>query len=74
MCVQWCPESALSLKGKTTDKIVTGDIGCYTLGFMALGNKAFRDGADYFISKGDDACMENILAQVEGAMARGPRN
>jgi len=34
VCVQWCPESALSLKGKTTDKIVTGDIGCYTLGFM----------------------------------------
>jgi TPP-dependent indolepyruvate ferredoxin oxidoreductase alpha subunit len=33
-CVKWCPESALSLKGKTTDKIVTGDIGCYTLGFM----------------------------------------
>ena len=33
-CVQWCPESALSLKGKTTDKIVTGDIGCYTLGFL----------------------------------------
>lgn len=33
-CVQWCPEGALSLKGKTTDKIVTGDIGCYTLGFM----------------------------------------
>ena len=35
VCVQWCPESALSLKGKTKDKIVTGDIGCYTLGFMA---------------------------------------
>ncbi len=34
VCVEWCPESALSLKGKTTDKIVTGDIGCYTLGFM----------------------------------------
>jgi TPP-dependent indolepyruvate ferredoxin oxidoreductase alpha subunit len=34
VCVKWCPESALSLKGKTTDKIVTGDIGCYTLGFM----------------------------------------
>ena len=34
VCVQWCPESALSLKGKTTDKIVTGDIGCYTLGLM----------------------------------------
>ncbi len=34
VCVQWCPEGALSLKGKTKDKIVTGDIGCYTLGFM----------------------------------------
>ena len=37
-CVQWCPESALSLKGSSTDKIVTGDIGCYTLGFMAPVN------------------------------------
>jgi TPP-dependent indolepyruvate ferredoxin oxidoreductase alpha subunit len=35
VCVQWCPESALSLKGSSKDKIVTGDIGCYTLGFMA---------------------------------------
>lgn len=34
VCVQWCPESALSLKGRNKDKIVTGDIGCYTLGFM----------------------------------------
>ena len=38
VCVQWCPERALSLKGKTTDKIVTGDIGCYTLGFMSPVN------------------------------------
>ncbi len=37
-CVQWCPERALTLKGKTTDKIVTGDIGCYTLGFLAPVN------------------------------------
>ena len=37
-CVQWCPESALGLKGKRTDKIVTGDIGCYTLGFMSPVN------------------------------------
>jgi len=37
-CIQWCPEGALSLKGKTTDKIVTGDIGCYTLGFLAPVN------------------------------------
>jgi TPP-dependent indolepyruvate ferredoxin oxidoreductase alpha subunit len=33
-CIQWCPESALSFEGKTTDKIVTGDIGCYTLGCL----------------------------------------
>jgi TPP-dependent indolepyruvate ferredoxin oxidoreductase alpha subunit len=33
-CVQFCPEGALSLSGKTTDKIVTGDIGCYTLGVL----------------------------------------
>jgi indolepyruvate ferredoxin oxidoreductase alpha subunit len=33
-CVQWCPEGALSYRGKTTDKIVTGDIGCYTLGCL----------------------------------------
>jgi TPP-dependent indolepyruvate ferredoxin oxidoreductase alpha subunit len=37
-CVQWCPEGALSFQGKTTDKIVTGDIGCYTLGFLAPVN------------------------------------
>jgi TPP-dependent indolepyruvate ferredoxin oxidoreductase alpha subunit len=37
-CIQWCPESALSLKGSSEDKIVTGDIGCYTLGFMAPVN------------------------------------
>jgi len=35
--------------------------------------QAFRNGADYFLSKGDDSCMEGILAQVEGAMAREPR-
>ena len=32
--------------------------------------QAFRSGADYFLSKGDDSCMEDILARVEGAMAR----
>ena len=36
--------------------------------------RAFRNGADHFISKTDDACMENILARVEGAMATGPGN
>jgi TPP-dependent indolepyruvate ferredoxin oxidoreductase alpha subunit len=33
-CVQFCPDGALCLSGKTTDKIVTGDIGCYTLGVL----------------------------------------
>ncbi len=33
-CIPACPESALSLTGKSDDKIVTGDIGCYTLGVL----------------------------------------
>ncbi len=33
-CIPACPESALSLTGKSSDKIVTGDIGCYTLGVL----------------------------------------
>jgi TPP-dependent indolepyruvate ferredoxin oxidoreductase alpha subunit len=33
-CIPACPESALSLKPKSDDKIVTGDIGCYTLGVL----------------------------------------
>jgi TPP-dependent indolepyruvate ferredoxin oxidoreductase alpha subunit len=33
-CIPACPESALTFAGKTTDKIVTGDIGCYTLGVL----------------------------------------
>lgn len=32
--------------------------------------QAFRNGADCFIAKGDDSCIEDILARVEGAMAR----
>jgi TPP-dependent indolepyruvate ferredoxin oxidoreductase alpha subunit len=33
-CVLACPEGALNFSGKTDDKIVTGDIGCYTLGVL----------------------------------------
>ena len=33
-CIPICTESALSLTGKSDDKIVTGDIGCYTLGVL----------------------------------------
>jgi two-component system response regulator YesN len=31
--------------------------------------EAFRNGADCFLSKGDDSCIEDILARVEGTMA-----
>jgi TPP-dependent indolepyruvate ferredoxin oxidoreductase alpha subunit len=34
-CVEACPEGALNFTGRTNDKIVTGDIGCYTLGFLS---------------------------------------
>jgi TPP-dependent indolepyruvate ferredoxin oxidoreductase alpha subunit len=33
-CIPLCPENALNLTGKSDDKIVTGDIGCYTLGVL----------------------------------------
>jgi TPP-dependent indolepyruvate ferredoxin oxidoreductase alpha subunit len=33
-CIPFCPEGALSLSGASNDKIVTGDIGCYTLGVL----------------------------------------
>ena len=33
-CVKTCPKHALTLIGQTKDKIVTGDIGCYTLGVL----------------------------------------
>jgi TPP-dependent indolepyruvate ferredoxin oxidoreductase alpha subunit len=33
-CIDACPESALSLTGRSSDKVVTGDIGCYTLGAL----------------------------------------
>ena len=32
--------------------------------------QAFQNGADYFISKDDDFCMENILARVDVALSR----
>ena len=36
--------------------------------------QAFRNGADCFLSKGDDSCMEDVLARVEGAMAKKPHH
>jgi two-component system response regulator YesN len=32
--------------------------------------QAFHNGADYFLSKGDDCCLENILARVDLALTR----
>ncbi|MCL2643392.1 MAG: thiamine pyrophosphate-dependent enzyme [Candidatus Bathyarchaeota archaeon] len=34
VCVTSCPKHALTLVGRSNDKIVTGDIGCYTLGAL----------------------------------------
>ena len=36
--------------------------------------QSFRDGADYFISKGDDSCLEKILELVECTMTRRARH
>lgn len=33
-CIEACPEAALTFRGRSSDKIVTGDIGCYTLGLL----------------------------------------
>jgi TPP-dependent indolepyruvate ferredoxin oxidoreductase alpha subunit len=33
-CVEFCPESALTFSGNSNDKVVAGDIGCYTLGCL----------------------------------------
>jgi two-component system response regulator DegU len=36
--------------------------------------QAFRNGADCFLSKADDSCIEDILARIEGAMDRQKRH
>jgi CheY-like chemotaxis protein len=36
--------------------------------------EAFRNGADCFLSKGDESCIEDILARIEGTMARKLRH
>jgi TPP-dependent indolepyruvate ferredoxin oxidoreductase alpha subunit len=33
-CILECPDSALSFAGRSNDKVVAGDIGCYTLGVL----------------------------------------
>lgn len=39
-------------------------------GLPEYRQQAFRNGADYFLSKEDDFCMENILTRVDVALAR----
>ena len=36
--------------------------------------QAFRNGADYFLSKEDDFCTDNILTRVDVALARVSRH
>ena len=43
-------------------------------GLPEYRQQAFRNGADCFLSKGDDFCVEDILARVEGAMSRRPHH
>ena len=43
-------------------------------GLPEYRQQAFRNGADCFLSKGDDTCMDDILARVEGEMAKGSRH
>ena len=43
-------------------------------GLPEYRQQAFRNGADCFLSKGDDSCMKDVLARVEGTMARKPRH
>jgi CheY-like chemotaxis protein len=43
-------------------------------GLQEYRQQAFRNGADYFLSKGDDFCMEDILFRVEAVLARQPRH
>ena len=43
-------------------------------GLPEYREQAFRNGADYFLSKDDDFCMENILTRVDVALARVSRH
>ena len=43
-------------------------------GLSECRQQAFQNGADYFLSKEDDFCMENILTRVDVALARVSRH
>ena len=73
MDIQLPGESGLDITKEI--KLVYEDIVIVILtsyGLPEYRQQAFRNGADCFLSKGDDSCMEDILARVEGTMARRP--
>ena len=73
MDIQLPGESGLEVTRKI--KRVYSNIVIVILSSYALSEcrqQAFRNGADCFLSKGDDSCMEDILARVEEAMVRKP--
>jgi two-component system response regulator MprA len=76
MDVQLPGESGLEITKKI--KLVYDDIVIVILTIHDLPEyrqEAFRNGADCFLSKGDNFFMEDMLARVEGVMAReGPRH
>ena len=71
MDVQLPGENGLEITKKI--KLVYDDIVIVILTMHDLPEyrqEAFRNGADCFLSKGDNFFMEDILARVEGEMAR----
>jgi len=76
MDVQLPGENGLEITKKI--KLVYDDIVIVILTINDLPEyrqQAFRNGADCFLSKGDNFFMEDMLARVEGEMAReGPRH
>ena len=76
MDVQLPGESGLEitrqLKRVYTDMVIVILTSC---GQPEYRQQAFLNGADCFLSKGDSFFMEDMLARVEGVMAReGPRH
>ncbi len=73
MDIQLPGESGLEVTRKI--KRIYSDIVIVILssyGLSEIRQQAIRNGADCFLSKGDDSCLEDILARVEEAMVRNP--
>jgi CheY-like chemotaxis protein len=64
-------EITRQIKRVYTDIVIVILTSC---GLPEYRQQAFRNGADCFLSKGDDTCMEDILARVEGTMSKRPHH